>query len=362
MTRITVNHVSKSFADTDNDVPVTALDDIHFKVQSGETLAVLGPSGCGKSTLLRIIAGLTEPDSGQVLYDNTPLRDVPKMERGIGMIFQEGALMPHWESGKSVGFFLSLRNRTEEVPERVREISRITGFGIELLMDRHPKELSGGEQQRVAIARALTRDLQVLLMDEPFANIDAKLRAQARVELKRLINRFPVTSVYVTHDQTEAMVLARRLIVMNRGKIEQAGTYQQLYENPINRFVAEFIGTEPINMLKGFVISGKWKGDSFGGFGIRQDLEEGERVLLGIRPEHVRRVDADAPDAVPGTVTEVTPFFAERYQQVTVRGNGETWLMHVPPAVQVAPRDTIHCALDPKHILYFDTQTGVRIG
>ena len=362
MTRIMVDHVSKSFADTDHDVPVTALDDIHFRVRSGEILAVLGPSGCGKSTLLRIIAGLTEPDSGQVLYDNTPLHAVPKMERGIGMIFQEGALMPHWESGKSVGFFFSLRQRTEEVPERVREISKITGFGLELLMDRQPKELSGGERQRVAIARALTRDLQVLLMDEPFANIDAKLRTQARVELKRLLNRFPVTSVYVTHDQTEAMALAERIIVMNKGKIEQVGTYQRLYENPINQFVAEFVGTEPINMLSGFVISGKWKGDSFGGFGIRQDLEEGERVLLGIRPEHVRQVDADAPGAVPGTVKEVTPYFAERYQQVTVRGNGETWLMHVPPEVQVAPRDTIHCALETEHILYFDPKTGLRLG
>ncbi|MEO0563792.1 MAG: ABC transporter ATP-binding protein, partial [Chloroflexota bacterium] len=185
MTTITVEHVSKSYTDAPGG-PVIALDDVSLRIESGQVLAVLGPSGCGKSTLLKMIAGLEAPDSGRVLYDGVPVMDVDRRERNIGMVFQEGALIPHWEARRSVGLFLALRKRTEEIPSRVHEISAITGFGLDVLMDRRPSMLSGGEKQRVSIARALTRDLDVLLMDEPFANIDAKLRSQARIELKRL--------------------------------------------------------------------------------------------------------------------------------------------------------------------------------
>ena len=362
MTSITLEKVHKTFTDDRNGEALVAVDGVSLKLNPGETLAILGPSGCGKSTLLRMMAGLVEPDEGHVLFDNVPLRDVPKMERGIGMVFQEGALVPHWDARRNVGFFLSLRQREEEVPERVRRISKITGIGIEKLLDKQPKQLSGGEKQRVAVARALTRDLSVLLLDEPFANIDAKLRSQARTELKRLMNEFPVTSVYVTHDQNEAIVLGQRIAVMRAGHIEQMGTYQQLYKNPVNRFVAEFVGTEPINLLMGFVIEGRWKGDSFAGFGIRQDWGEGERVLLGIRPEKVQQVAEDTAGAVEGMIVDVTPYFSERYQQVTVRGNGETWLMHVALEDSLRPKDKIYCAIDESSIMYFDPKTGLRIG
>ena len=172
-----------------------------------------------------------------------PLSEIPTWDRGIGMVFQDGALMPHWEAERSVGFFLWLRKREAEVPVRVARIAEITGFGLEKLMKRRPSQLSGGEKQRVAIARALTRDPNVFLFDEPFSSLDAKLRASARVELKRLLREFPVTSIYVTHDQHEAIALAHRIAVMRAGKIEQIGDYQTLYENPLNLFVATFLGT-----------------------------------------------------------------------------------------------------------------------
>ncbi len=368
MTAITVEHVSKDYFENPDGFSgkrLRALDDINFRLADGEVLAILGPSGCGKSTLLKIIAGVLKPDEGRVLYNDVPLADLPLQERGIGMVFQEGALIPHWEAKRSVGFFFSLRRRQEEIPPRVRQISNITGIGLNVLLERKPAQLSGGEQQRVSIARALTRDLRVLLMDEPFANIDAKLRSQARIELKRLMNEFPTTAIYVTHDQIEAVSLSQRVAVMNAGRIEQVGTYQQLYTNPVNLFVATFVGTEKINLLHGFVISGRWKGDSFQGFPIRKDLEEGTRVVLGVRPEHITLVTSDAPAAGiigEGVVEQVTPFFAERYQLLDVYGNGERWQMHVSPDVRVRPRDRVRCTIASDHILYFDPQTEKRIG
>jgi len=363
MTVISVEHVTKTFKD--NVHQTTALDDISMRLEDGERLSILGPSGCGKSTLLRCIAGLISPDSGRVLYDGVPVSEVDREQRNIGMVFQEGALLPHWETRRTVGFFLSLRKREHEVPQRVRRISNITGFGLDVLLDRTPNKLSGGEKQRVSIARALTRDLDILLMDEPFANIDAKLRAQARVELKRLMNEFPVTSIYVTHDQVEAVALSERVAVMREGKIVQTGTYDQLYTQPINQFVAEFMGTQSINLFHGFVIDHHWKGDTFGGFPIRQDLEEGTRVVAGVRPEHIELVEDDAAEAAnigKGVVRDVTPYFAEQYQLLEVYGNGETWLMHVAPDMRVAAKDTIRCRVPAERILFFSHETGARIG
>ncbi|MFZ4814655.1 MAG: ABC transporter ATP-binding protein [Phototrophicaceae bacterium] len=365
MTTISFEHIRKVFAEAP-DTPafrqVQAIDDVSLRVDSGSVLAVLGPSGCGKSTLLRIAAGLMPPDGGRVLYDGVPLNDVPNRERGIGFVFQEGALIPHWQAKKSVGFFMALRRREEEVPPRVAEIANITGFGLDVLMERRPAHLSGGEKQRVSIARALTRDLTILLMDEPFANIDTKLRLQARNELRHLMQEFPVTSIYVTHDQVEAVALARRVAVMNDGKLEQIASYQQLYEQPVNLFVAQFIGTQPINVFPGFVISHKWKGDSFKGLPIRKDLAEGTRILAAIRPEYITPTPDDGAGVAEGRVEKVTPYFNERYQLVEVSANGERWQMHVPADFAVQPKDRIRSKVDPRHLLYFDSKTQLRIG
>jgi len=359
MTRLTLEHINKRYTQTDGITgPVNAVDNISLNMPTGEVLAILGPSGCGKSTLLRIIAGLIEPDSGRVLYDNTPLKDIPIEDRGIGMVFQEGALIPHWEAKRSVSFFLRLRQRESEVPEKVKQVSKITGIGLDQLLEKRPRQLSGGEKQRVSIARALTRDLRVLLFDEPFANIDGKLRNEARVELKRLLNQFPVTSIYVTHDQTEAIALSKRIAVMREGRFEQVGTYQQLYDTPINVFVATFIGTPTINLFDGYVESDRWYGENFGGFPIRSGLPDKMRVTLGVRPQHVHLVDG----GVAGVVDQVTPYLGERYQLLEVWLGKDRWQLTIPLDQQVEVGRTIYCGIDLDYIHYFDTQTGTRIG
>lgn len=360
MTSVTLEHVSKHFdrAEGTGDAAITAVDDISFKLSDGDVLGIVGPSGCGKSTLLRIIAGLVKPESGRVLYDNVPLQDIDLKDRGIGMVFQEGALVPHWEARRSVGFYLNLRRREHEVPERVKRISKITGIGLEKLMARKPRQLSGGEQQRVSIARALTRDWRVLLFDEPFANLDAKLRTDARIELKRLLNEFPITTVYVTHDQVEAISLSHRIAVMNEGKIEQIGTFQQLYDSPVNLFVATFIGTPPINTFRGRVENGQWHGENFGGYPIRSDLPDHTQVTLGIRPQHIHLAEG----GVAGVVDEITPHLAERYQMVNVWLGGERWSLALPLETHIEHGSTIYCALNSDEALYFNTSDGTRIG
>lgn len=359
MTAITLSHVYKQFPQAESQ-PITAIEDVSFKVSSGDVLAILGPSGCGKSTLLRLIAGLETPDRGEILYDNVPLDDIPLQERGIGMVFQSGALMPHWEAQKTVGFFLWLRKRQEEVPARVARISQITGIGLEKLMDRRPSQLSGGERQRVAIARALARDPRVFLFDEPFSSLDAKLRGTARLELKRLLREFPVTSLYVTHDQIEAVAMAHRVAVMREGHIEQIGDYQTLYHNPLNLFVATFVGVPTINVFHGRVRDGQWHGTHFGGVRVRADLPNESAVVLGIRPEFVHPANGD--DTAQGRVIGVTPFFAERYQLVEVERDKDTWSLTVPLDYNVRVGERIGCSFDAAGYLFFDAHTGKRIG
>lgn len=360
MTTVTFEHVTKRFYQRieGESRTVAAVDNVSLKLISGDVLAILGPSGCGKSTLLRLIAGLEVPDEGTVYYDNVPLSEIDIKDRGVGMVFQNGALMPHWEGWRTVGFFLSLRKREREVPERVAQVAKITGIGLERLLERRPAHLSGGERQRVGIARALARDPRVFLFDEPFANLDAKIRAEARVELKRLLYEFPVTSVYVTHDQLEAIALADRIAVMRDGRIEQVGTYHQLYQNPINLFVATFIGTPLMNEFKGRVVDGHWQGENFGPYPIRHDLEPGSPVTLGIRPEQIRL----ASEGVAAVVDQVIPFFAERHQLLDVHLGGEDWQIIVPLDEPVEVGSTIYCEFDPAGILFFDTKTGKRVG
>jgi ABC-type sugar transport system ATPase subunit len=360
MTTITLSHIRKQFPQTlgDGTRIVTAIEDISMKVNEGEVIAILGPSGCGKSTLLRLIAGLVEPDAGEILYDNVPLPDIPLQERGIGMVFQEGALMPHWEAERSVGFFMWLRKRQSEVPPRVARISEVTGIGLEKLMTRRPSQLSGGEKQRVSIARALTRDPRIFLFDEPFSSLDAKLRTNARVELKRLLREFPVTSVYVTHDQNEAVSLAHRIAVMRAGFIEQVGDFQTLYENPRNLFVATFVGVPTINLFEGRVVAHHWQGDHFGPFPVRADIPDGTKVVMGIRSEWIKL----AEEGVAATVIEATMFYPERYQVLEVQAGRERWQITLPPAPIYRMGDTIRCLPDPNGLLFFDAAKGARIG
>jgi multiple sugar transport system ATP-binding protein len=213
----------------------------------------------------------------------------------------------------------------------------------------------------VSIARALARDLRVLLFDEPFANLDQQFRTEARLELKRLLHEFPVTTVYVTHDQHEAMALGDRIAVMREGRLEQAGTFSLLYNSPINLFVATFIGTPTINLFSGQVRHGQWYGENFGGYPIRSDLDDGTAVTMGIRPEYIE-LTPQPEDGTPAVVDSVTPYYSERYQLLEVHLGGEDWMLQLPLHPPIEKGTTIYCTLNPDGILYFDTRTGRRIG
>lgn len=358
MTQIRVDGVSRRFPPPSSDEKwVHAVDNISLDISEGESIALLGPSGCGKTTLLRLIAGLEIPDEGKVLYDGIEQDEVTVETRGIGMVFQNYALIPHWEARRTIGFFLRLRKREAEVPARVQRVSAITGVGIEYLMGRFPSQLSGGEKQRVAIARAFARDLNMLLFDEPFANLDAKFRASARVEMRRLLNEFPVTTVLVTHDQLEASVLADRIALMQDGKIIQIGTFEELYHNPVNQFVATFLGVPLINLFEGRVQDGQWYGENFGPFPVCFDLPNASFVTAGIRPEYVYLESG----GVPAVVDRVTPFFAERFTLLDVWLGAETWSIQVPLDMQPAVGETVYCRINPQQILYFEGITGDRL-
>lgn len=359
MTTITLKDVSKTFHDKSSKLtPVLAIKDFNLHVQSGESVVLLGPSGCGKTTLLRLIAGLEEPDRGKVYHNDTPLESIGVEHRGIGMVFQNYVLIPHWESRRTVGFFLRLRKREEEVPEHVKTVSNITGVDIENLMGKFPRNLSGGEKQRVSIARAFARDLQLLLFDEPFANLDAKFRTQARVELKRLINQFKVTLIYVTHDQVEAMSIGDRIVVLDAGRIVQQGTYEQLHDDPDNLFIAEFIGTPTINTFWGRIEDGLWDGSYMGRAKVPQVLRDGTEVIVAIRPEHILLTDETG---IPAVIDRVTPFFAEKYQLLEVWLRKRRWNIQVPLDAQFEVGETVHCMLDWSHAFFFKAETGQRI-
>ena len=360
MRSMTLQKVSKTFYDKSRrSTPVLAIKDFDLHIADGEAVVLLGPSGCGKTTLLRLIAGLEEPDSGQVFYNDLPIEAVPVEERGIGMVFQNYVLIPHWESRRTVGFFLKLRDREAEVPAHVKTVANITGVDIEKLMGRFPRHLSGGEKQRVSIARAFARDLELLLFDEPFANLDAKFRAQARVELKRLIQQFKVTLVYVTHDQVEAMSIADRIVVINAGRIIQSGTWQALRDDPDSLFVAEFLGTPTINTFWGRVSGGYWDGSYIGRARLPRPVPDGSEVIVGIRPAHIHLTDAD--DGIPATIDRSIPFYAEKYRLLEVWLRKRRWRIQVALDDRFAPGDTVHCRLDWDKAQFFDARTGARI-
>lgn len=357
MTTITLEHVSKRFRSDGGDT-IAAIDNISLKIPSGQVMSFLGPSGSGKSTLLRLVAGLVKPDSGVILYDKINLANISPEHRNIGMVFQDSALIPHWRARLNIGFWMRLRQREPEVPARVKRISNITGIGLDKLLDRYPRQLSGGEQQRVGVARALTRDLNVLLLDEPFSNLDAKFRTEARLELKRLLREFPVTTIFVTHDQTEARALSDRIAVLRDGHVVQVGTYHTLADNPINLFIATFMGTPTINLFEGRVEDGHWVGENFGGYPIRDDFPNGTPVTLGVRAHNMRLESG----GVPGVVERVTPFYSERTQLLDMWLGNERWQIVLPLDEPIEQGTTHYCAIDPDGILYFDTATGQRIG
>ena len=288
MASIVLKNIKKSYAN------VETLHGIDLQINEGEFVVFVGPSGCGKSTLLRSIAGLEEITSGELLIDDQLVNDVPSKERGIAMVFQSYALYPHMTVFDNMAFSLKLAKENKaKIKQQVDEAARI--LQLEKLLDRYPKQLSGGQRQRVAIGRAIVRQPRVFLFDEPLSNLDAALRAQTRIELAKLHQELGSTMIYVTHDQTEAMTLADRIVVLSAGNIEQVGTPLELYHHPKNTFVAGFIGSPKMNLLRGVVTSvsdtdANLELDAVGLVSSHVRLDEshvGNTISLGIRPEHI---------------------------------------------------------------------------
>lgn len=301
---------------------VVAVNQVSLSIAEGEFFALLGPSGCGKTTTLRLIAGLERPTAGQIFIGSRDVTDLPPRERDVAMVFQDYALYPHMTLLDNIGYPLKVRGvPRKKLVARVREVAQ--HLKIEDLLHRRPSQVSGGQQQRAAVARALVHEPKVFLFDEPLSNLDAKLRLEARAFLKHLQREVGVTTLYVTHDQAEAMAMADRIAVMFSGKIAQVGSPLAVYREPLTREVAAFIGNPPMNLIPGHLATGEG-GTIFVGEGFEIPLEGvsavGE-VLLGVRPEHLELSREEGPWAIPGRLYAVQPLGPEALVTVQV---GET--------------------------------------
>src|SRR5215510_1358521 len=274
---------------------VFSIDDLNLTIPDGKTVVVLGPSGCGKTTLLKMIAGLIPPDSGEIRYNGVNMNDVPPGERRVGMVFQNYALYPHLDSRTNVLSYFHFKKKTPELSAmaaaKYQRTSELMGVELEYLLDRRPTKLSGGEKQRVALGRCITRDPTLFLLDEPFSNLDQALREKYRVNLKLLLRQFGITTVYVTHDHHEALILADLLVIMNRGRVEQVGTYEEIYDEPENVFVAGFlnrhIGAPPISFLDAEHLASRQ---------VSTDTQ------IGVRPEDVEVSGEPGPGRIEGRI------------------------------------------------------------
>ena len=296
MARITIERLSKRYPGAET----AALSELELELGDGELLVLVGPSGCGKSTALRLVAGLEQPDDGRVVLDGRDLGGVPPQDRDIAMVFQGYALYPHLRVREIVAFPLKMRGMKR--PERERKVGEAAELlGLGALLERRPAELSGGEQQRVAMARAIVRSPKAFLFDEPLSNLDAKLRAELRVELGSLVRRLGTTAIYVTHDQAEAMTLGDRVAVLRAGRLQQVAPPRQVYELPANSFVAGFLGTPTMNLLELECEAGLGRAPGIE-LGLPAHLGARRRLLCGIRPEHLEIGPLEPHRAEPGNI------------------------------------------------------------
>jgi multiple sugar transport system ATP-binding protein len=351
MAEVLLSNVQKAFGTT------AVIKGVDLVINDGEFVVLVGPSGCGKSTLLRMIAGLEDITGGTIMIGGKVVNDLEPRERDIAMVFQSYALYPHMNVADNMGFSMALRKAP--VGEIKAAVGNAAGaLELDSYLDRLPKALSGGQRQRVAMGRAIVRRPKVFLFDEPLSNLDAQLRVQMRTEVRKLHQTINATSVYVTHDQVEAMTMADRIVVLDKGRIAQVGSPLELYDRPANRFVAEFIGSPSINFLPASVRGGT--------LGIRsgQGLFEvafagaaqGESVDAGIRPEHLQPAD----HGIPGTVQVIEHLGAETYVFVDA-GTGRDLCWRTPGRPGVSVGDRITLGFDPAHLHLFDRATGARL-
>ncbi|NEU57774.1 ABC transporter ATP-binding protein [Halorussus sp. MSC15.2] len=364
MSHITLDNLTKHFGG------VEAVRGIDLEVREGEFLVLVGPSGCGKSTTLRMLAGLEGITDGTLSIDGDIVNDTPPKDRSIAMVFQNYALYPHMTAAENMKFGLQSTGSYSDDEVRRRLDTAAETLGITELMDRKPKHLSGGERQRVAIGRALVREPEVFLLDEPLSNLDAKLRVQMRAELLKLHRELDTTTIYVTHDQTEAMTLGDRVAVMNDGQVEQVSTPQSLYDFPNTRFVAEFVGDPAMNLVPATVqATGEDYVAVHSGFEVRLPERDGlaaaaeRQVLFGVRPEDV---------AVAPTLDRQTAVGTFTGEVVVHEPLGESLLLHVDvggdelqvkaePRLDVHPGDEVELGVDPERLHLFDATSGEAV-
>ncbi len=338
-----------------------ALRAVNLDIESAEFLVLLGPSGCGKSTLLKIIAGLEDPNDGEVYINGRLANYLRPKDRDVSMVFQNYALYPHMTVGTNIGFPLKMRKRpADEVASRVREVATLLELTDQL--EKYPDQLSGGQRQRVALGRAIIRQPVAFLMDEPLSNLDALLRVQMRTELLRLHRRVGRTTVYVTHDQVEAMTMADRIVVLRDGVIQQVGTTDEVYGRPANRFVATFVGSPPMSLFPGRVTHGDGGARRFQG-GLTVDLPAGPaidgEITLGVRPEGFHVVGPTDAGAVEATVELVESVGADEYLSVRM-GPETTATVRVESGSGIADGQRIHVRADPAAVHLFDAE-GNRV-
>ena len=352
MASVAIRDVYKSFGATQ------ILHGVSVDIVDGEFVTLVGPSGCGKSTLLRMIAGLESVTKGDIAIGGRVVNNVAPKERDIAMVFQNYALYPHMTVRENMAFSLMLKNtgkaESDKRVERAAEILSLTP-----LLARYPRQLSGGQRQRVAMGRAIVRDPQVFLFDEPLSNLDAKLRVQMRAEIKELHQRLKTTTIYVTHDQIEAMTMADKIVVMHDGIVEQIGKPLELYDRPNNLFVASFIGSPAMNLVKGRLDGGGFEGA--GGVTIplanrSAAAQAGDEIVLGIRPEHLKLTDG----GFPVTVSVVEPTGSE-VQIIGRTAGGEEIVANFRERHDFAPGETIHLSADPSLVHLFKGDSGIRL-
>jgi multiple sugar transport system ATP-binding protein len=386
MAAIALENVSKVYADG-----TRAVSDLDLAIQDGELMVFVGPSGCGKTSALRMIAGLEEITDGTIRIGDELVNDLPPKDRDVAMIFQNYALYPHMNSYDNMAFALKMRGIAKpEIDRRVRDAARV--LGLEDVLTKKPRTLSGGQRQRVAMGRAIVREPQAFLMDEPLSNLDAKLRVQMRAEIARIQRALSVTTIYVTHDQSEAMTLGDRVAVMRKGELQQLDTPQSLYRTPVNLFVAEFIGSPAMNLVEARIDGGKVR---FGAHTLPLDgrgsvaAYEGRKVALGIRPEDLE--DAELSEAPPDSRLPVTvdlreDMGAEIFLHFSVDAphvatedvkeavetddgaalepqttSGTPFIARVGRESRAREGDQIEVAVDTRMLHFFDLETGAAI-
>ena len=358
MATVTFDQATRLYPGTEK----PAVDNLNIDIADGEFLVLVGPSGCGKSTSLRMLAGLEDVNSGRILIGDRDVTDVPPKDRDIAMVFQNYALYPHMSVADNMGFALKIAGVSkEERAERVREAAKL--LDLQDYLDRKPKALSGGQRQRVAMGRAIVRNPQVFLMDEPLSNLDAKLRVQTRTQIASLTRRLGVTTVYVTHDQVEAMTMGDRVAVLKDGILQQVDTPRNLYERPKNVFVAGFIGSPAMNLLELPVTDG---GVIFGGltYPVRSDIlnaAAGKTVTLGVRPEDLTLAGAGEGLQVEVDVVEELGADAYIYGHTTLDGKNYDMVVRVDGRRPPMKGDTVYVRPEQGHVHLFDTTNGLRL-